>query len=258
MGVYDSSRTRVQPIFDALYKQNKTGTLWLTPLLNLARRPGERVAIPNWLDPLVEEPQYEFPANPSRSFLRWLLENPNQLAKPSQEVWDGYSPTTREKREKLFNGDQVILQEAIDELYSQDKLPERAWWRFEGVTKVDCVLRTESTLIFIEGKRTELGPSRDITWYPARNQVLRNLDCAAALAGEVYTNFYVIVIVEGKLLNEQRKMELDNIVDPQTVKTSLPHLQKEQQALILEHYLGYITWEEIIDTFGLDPGLLAN
>lgn len=29
MGVYDSSRTRVQPIFDALYKQNKTGTLWL-------------------------------------------------------------------------------------------------------------------------------------------------------------------------------------------------------------------------------------
>lgn len=144
MGVYDSSRTRVQPIFDALYKQNKTGILWLTPLLNLARRPGERVAIPNWLDPLVEEPQYEFPVNPSRSFLRWLLENPNQLAKPSQEVWDGYSPTTREKREKLFHGDQVILQEAIDELYSQDKLAERAWWRFEGVTKVDCVLRTES------------------------------------------------------------------------------------------------------------------
>lgn len=253
MGVFNSSRTRVQPIFDALYKQNKTGTLWLTPLLNLAERSGKRVAIPNWLDPLVGEPQYEFSVNPSSSFLRWLIENPTQLTKPSKEERD---QTTREKREKLLNGDQAILQEAIDELYKNNKLTKKnEWWRFEGVTKVDCVLRTESTIIFIEGKRTELGPSRDISWYSGRNQVLRNLDCAAALAREIYTNFYVIVIVEGKLLNEQRKMELDNIISPVIVKASLPHLNKEQQTQILEHYLGYITWEEIIDTFGLDLGI---
>ena len=203
---------------------------------------------------LVESPKYEFPVDPPRSFLRWLLENPDKLTKPIEGVKD---PITREKREKLFKGDQAILQEAIAELYSHDKLLKQAWWRLEGVTKVDCMLRTESTIIFIEGKRTELGPSRDITWYPGRNQVLRNLDCAAALAGEIYTNFYVIVIIEGGLLNEQRKIELDNIIDPKTVNASLPHLSEEQQTLILEHYLGYITWEEIINTFGLEPGLLS-
>lgn len=166
MGKNDSSQTRVQPVFDALYRQNKTGTSWLTPLLKLAKRPGRRVAIPNWLDPLVEAPKYEFPIDPPRSFLRWLLENPDKLTKFFEGVRD---PITREKRGKIFKGDQAILQEAISELYSCDKLPKRAWWRLEGVTKVDCMLRTGSTIIFIEGKRTESVPSRDITWYPGRN-----------------------------------------------------------------------------------------
>ena len=100
MGIYDSSRTRVQPIFDALYRQNKTGTLWLTPLLKLAKRPSKRVAIPNWLDPLVESPKYEFPVDPPRSFLRWLLENPINSPNPLRSK----RSITREKREKLFKG----------------------------------------------------------------------------------------------------------------------------------------------------------
>jgi hypothetical protein len=57
-----------------------------------------------------------------------------------------------------------------------------AWWRFEGVTRLDCVLMTENLVVTIEGKRTE-GLSSSTEWYPARTQIVRNLEAARPPAG---------------------------------------------------------------------------
>jgi len=38
MGTYDSSRTRVAPVFDALMDRDPTGQTWLLPLLELGSR----------------------------------------------------------------------------------------------------------------------------------------------------------------------------------------------------------------------------
>jgi hypothetical protein len=56
----------------------------------------------------------------------------------------------------------------------------RKWWAFEGITKVDCWLETDRLVLFVEGKRTET-LSKFTAWFPARDQLTRNLD----LVGEV-------------------------------------------------------------------------
>lgn len=43
MGKYDSSRTRVVSVFDALMDRDPTGVEWLLPLLNLGSGAAERL-----------------------------------------------------------------------------------------------------------------------------------------------------------------------------------------------------------------------
>lgn len=94
---------------------------------------------------------------------------------------------------------------------------------------MDCALLTDSTVIFVEGKWTELGPSKDVLWYPGRNQVLRNLDCAAAYAQQEGLQHYFVILVVDRDLVEQdpvRQSEIEAVTLLKTVQESLPHLNE--------------------------------
>jgi hypothetical protein len=57
------------------------------------------------------------------------------------------------------------------------------WWRFEGTSMIDRILMTERLVVTVEGKRTEpLSSATD--WYPARSQLVRNLEAAKQRAYE--------------------------------------------------------------------------
>lgn len=256
MGKFDSSLTRVQPVFKALYEMDRSGESWLRQFLEMAARKTrpEPVEILPSLGHLLVPPCFELLVDPPRPYLRWLIEHPKDLVWPGEEAWSKWAQETQEKRRALREDDPAVQAEALYELETCQCLPRGVWWRFEGITHVDSALLTPSTVIFVEGKRTEMGPSKSVTWYPHRNQVLRVLDCAAAFAQQTgRPRFFVVLVVEKGLVESDpdRQAAVEAVISPRTVQGSLPHLTDEERAELLSHYLGTTTWQAIVECFDL-------
>ena len=154
---------------------------------------------------------------------------------------DGKGPTstfwqpTQEYRKRLLANDPEIQRAGLETL--QQKGTEgsfKKWWAFEGWTSFDCWLETDSLLLFIEGKRTE-DFSKSTGWYPARNQLVRNVEVAAEQARKVGKDYAVLVCAEHSVLIENSAFD-----------ESLPHLlSPRERDELRRHYLGSITWEQL-------------
>jgi hypothetical protein len=262
MGQFNSSVTRVWPVFDALLARDPTGRSWLPRLLELAPHRLPQPAEPTDLLPCLTRCERAIPAAvaqsigpeatarigpvrhvfevdlpPSAAFLRWLIENPNALSWPAEL---GGSARTRQKRSLLRSGDLATRQEALGELATLGvEKSARRWWAFEGFTSVDCLLETETLVLLIEGKRCE-GVSLATRWYPKRNQLVRNVEAARARAAG-RKQFAVLQCA-------QRETPISD----SDWSTSLPHLPGEVH-MLKAHYLGCVLWPEIVDA--LCPGL---
>lgn len=257
MGKFDSSLNRVQPIFNALYKKDPSGASWLQPLLRMVKREGypKPLKITANLGDLTQKPQFEFSVDPPKSYLKWLIKYPEELRSPLRATWEKWSEHTQKMRQALLAGDKTVQIKAISDLEKCSFLPKSSWWRFEGVTYVDCALLTNSTVIFIEGKWTEVGASKEVLWYNKRNQVLRNLDCAVTYAKQKGLQHYFVIMVVEKCLVEQdpaRRKEIEEVMSPEIIMGSLPHLTDEERNEVLSHYLGTTSWEEIVDRLSLE------
>jgi hypothetical protein len=205
--------TRVWPVFDFLFRRDKTGTTWLPSLIGLGSRADvvkpRLPANPGALDPKLAEFErglpgplrkelgrelaaqvgriryaYEREVPPPSAFLKWMLEHPTQLTWP--HVAPGrecvFGAATQEKRKLLLTGNLSVRPQALTQLKKAGpSKSQRRWWAFEGFTSVDCLLETETLLLLIEGKRTE-PVSNSTNWFPARNQIIRNLEVAQTLA----------------------------------------------------------------------------
>ena len=260
MGDYNSSVTRVWPVFDFLLAKDPSGRSWLRRLIQLADRGanadlGELRALDATLA-RIERPipapithaigadaarrlgairnafEAEFP--PPAPFLRWLIEHPSNLTWPKA----GGSETTfgtpsQELRRRLAEGDIAVREQALRELETAGvERSRRQWWAFEGFTSVDCYLETEHLVLLIEGKRTE--PIAAATnWYPERNQVVRNLEVARSCAAG-RKNFAVLLCTE-----RPTSLPAD------CWDRSLPHLSAEDRAELKQHYIGCVCWPEI-------------
>ena len=262
MGEQNSSVTRVWPVFDFLFDSDPTGLSWLPDLLRMGSRAD--VVMPELLDsprallPHLSELSrsfsgplkkvlgvdrakrignirmaYEVDVPPAKAFLEWLVRNPQKIQWPiarGEELV--YGARTQDKRKRLIAGDLEVQAEALQEL--QQLAPEecvRKWWTFEGFTSVDCLLETDRLLVLVEGKRTE-PVSSSTHWFPDRNQVIRNLECARQMAGT--KNYAVLVCAEKEV----------SISDSDWAK-SLPHLNEAEIAELKGHFLGYVSWEAI-------------
>jgi hypothetical protein len=96
MGKFDSSLKRVQPVFKALYKKDPSGVSWLQPLLKMVKREGypKPLEITSNLGDLTQKPQFEFPVNPPKSYLKWLIKNPDKLKRPPRTMWEKWGRNT--------------------------------------------------------------------------------------------------------------------------------------------------------------------
>jgi hypothetical protein len=174
-GAYDNSLTRVQLFFGALFSRDPSGRNWLPALL--AATPNGRSV----LGELVDAPGsllsslsvrgaggrlacFEYPAAPPRELLEWFIEHPGELVwPPGAEL----SPETVRLRRALLCDDppgaRARAQARARELLATRSPFSREWWRFEGVTQLDCVLITDRLVVTVEGKRTEpLSPATDL------------------------------------------------------------------------------------------------
>ena len=141
----------------------------------------------------------------------------------------------------LKSKDKAIIHEALNELES--KGPERSarrWWAFEGFTEVDCLIETDRFVIAVEGKRTEKGPAESISWYPKRNQIIRNIEVLQQYANG---KLYGVIMIE-----EKGEFKLSN----EEIAESLPHLSVNKREELLEHFFGVITWKDLCEKTSVD------
>lgn len=262
-GAFNSSRTRVRPLFRALLARDPRGRSWLPALLRLTGSDcGLRLAaaaceiepacVRSHLiadsDGVQEELEgcFERAFPPPLALLDWCIEHPDRLIKPrGDRAPNGLG---RSYRRDLLSADpdaRAIAQEVARALRCQASdaaVPsKRAWWAFEGFTSVDCALETERLLLLIEGKRFE-PLSADGSWICGRNQISRNLEVAAVYARAAGKDFAVLLIGP----------EGTKPPDETTLREGWPHLEPADQDALLPHYLGAIGWQTACAALAID------
>ena len=242
MGKHNSSLTRVRPFFRALLDRDPSGASWLPELLGCGPQRGslsdELKGAPGDLLLSGVIPKKEKRLYPTPEFLLWLISNPDKLTWPDKGT-RRFSEKTQKPREELFHGSQDVMRAGIRELEQLGVAKsEKLWWAFEGCTSVDYYLETEKLKLYIEGKRTEM-LSAATDWYPARNQLLRNLECARADAKG--KPFACLLIVEKPMPDLTQKQ----------IEEGLPHMSLADRESLLKHFLGSATWREVCEATGV-------
>jgi hypothetical protein len=188
---------------------------------------------------------------PPVSLLAWLVRNFDSSADMS-----GLSEQTRAERQRLAAKDPEAIDRALALLH--EGKTDQGWHVLQGRTYPDVLLVTREALIVIEGKRTESGPTGRTTWMASRDQMLRHIDAAWEI--KVNRDVYGFFIVEGeggrsngvppKWVHAAVKT-----ISGDTLRSSLPHRSPDEQAQIVECFLGATTWQAIIAEFDLQVEL---
>lgn len=257
MGKFDSSKTRVEPVFGKLIKTDKTGRSWLPKLLTLPIG-GNAPHLPADCDYTIHGKccfgKDEKNLAPPVALLSWLIRHPQDLSRRKAESEPGIS----NERSQLLDGSNVRLIEALSLLA---KNPRRKNWHiFEGETRPDVYIETEDVLVVIEGKRTETRPTTDTTWMPVRHQMLRHIDCAWEIRGKKQVIGFFIV--EGKAGGEQipakwQKFATDTI-GVEAIASSLPHRGPDEQHEIASCFAGVTTWRKVCRELGVDESIFDH
>jgi hypothetical protein len=241
-GKYDSSKTRVRPVFDALWLRGRD---WLPELLSLpsggcsdARvAPGDLSLVEGHWDP------NENCLDPPVALLSWLIRNLGTV---------GEAPLDHETRQRLAQGDPSTVQDALRLLRSQQA--SRAWYVFEGPTCPDVCLIAQDALVVIEGKRTESTTTTDTTWLNGRHQIWRHLDAAWEIRGRraVYGFFIVESEVDSCSVPEHWQSTSAACLAPDVLRSSFPHRSEFEVQAISRCYLGVTTWRHVCERFSID------
>ncbi len=264
----DAGVTRVQRVFDALRDQAADGRPWLSGLWEMATltRAGAAVSPPAEMGTLLasESPAaqdalqgavYGRAVAPPAVFLRWLLDNPQMMEVRDPTTFGAKSADARRWRGQLFSDDERLVSEARDEGLRRfgKRLAQRGrkkWWAFEGFQRVDCCLTTETCVLFVEDRRAEPLPPSTL-WFPSRSRLWRNVEAAKEMAGD--REFGVILAVDGEADGAGAVNHA-----AQTLVGSYPHLDGAPRTELAGHFLGFVTWPEVVATFDLPPACLVE
>lgn len=264
----NSSLTRVRPFFDQLITRDPTGEQWLAEVV-ASGAGGEVSGGPGGLGRLDQELLagkhhkdnrlgvkvwmrrcFEHPLEPTHRLLEFCLQHPDRLKWPmkSGRQDEAMGETTLKMRRALVSDEApgcATAQEAglalLKKLGPQGAA--RQWWAFEGSTEVDCLLRTESYTLLVEGKRTE-GLSEKTRWLPGRNQLARNLEASAEMRSAG-----VLLAVEERIADLDVKA---------IVERGCPHLDEAQRQRLVDRFLGQVTWRELCDRTGVEWASLPD
>lgn len=256
MSIYDSSRTRVAPVFGRLQCFDPTGGYWLQGLLELANtrkapdvRAGDsRLAVAKWWP---REARLPAPVG----LLRWLLNNAQEPRKPA--AW-GRRPDVRERRRRIVDRDAATVAEALA-ILEKRRSAGRAWYVLEGPSQPDVYLATDDVIVVVEGKRTETAPETSTEWMNTRHQMIRHLDAAWEIRQNRRVYGLFVVEADGKdsvtapsMWEEAVTLTTAN----EALKGSLPHRAPEEQTAIGQALLGVTTWQAICAEFNLPTEVL--
>jgi hypothetical protein len=256
MGIHDSSKTRVEPVFKILMQKDSTGRSWLPQLLKLPVG-GNRVRIAQECDVAIVQHFWgpdEQKLAPPVSLLSWLIRHPQELALCGASDNEPMQVPRRE----LLEGSKSRIEEALSLLRDN---PHRARWHiFEGPTRPDVFIETGDLIVVIEGKRTEPEPTTHTTWMPGRHQMIRHLDGAWEIRGkkQVIGFFIVNGDDEGDEVPAKWREFAKNTISPQALASSLPHRGPSEQNEIASCFAGVTTWSRVCREFGIEASCLPD
>lgn len=241
-GKFDSSLTRVAPVFDRLEAMAKD---WPMRLLALAGHGASDCADWRGLDLTYLRGWWgkrERPLRPPVSLLSWLIRHP--------ESWVSCPGQTERERQALKAGDPATVERALDFLRSSDA--DRGWFIFEGRTFPDAIIETTDALVVIEGKRTERGPTTHTTWLGGRHQIWRHIDAAWEMRGR--KKVFGIFIVEGDdhCVPQVWQEAARETVSEAVLASSLPHRPSSEVRCLRQCFLGVTTWGAVCAEFGIN------
>jgi hypothetical protein len=266
MGEKDSSLTRVQPVFNCLLDKWPTGAEWLPRLCEMVSHTRSGSKVPSNLGMLLESevPRerdarrgkvFERIVPPPTAFLRWLLQNPEKLQIPNEQTFGTTTEDARVWRQKLLRGTreerETVQREGLMWLEARKGSGSyRKRWAFEGWSHIDCTLVTENCVIFLEGKRTE-AISASTRWFTRRSQLWRNVEAARDFAAGKH--FAVVLAVENSAEGEDALKKADR-----SMAGSYPHLDDPARRELSKHFLGFVTWSQVVREFDLPPECLID
>lgn len=250
MGKKDSSKTRVVPVFDCLYQNDKTGNSWLPKLLCLPTG-SNPTSLPVNCDFSIEQIGWganEKKLDPPVSLLSWLIRHPH---KPMSGNLSS-DQAKAQKRREWIDGSESRMLEALALLSNNPDGDD--WHIFEGKTQPDVFIQTPDLVVVIEGKRTERKPTTSTKWMDGRHQMLRHIACAWEIRGK--RQILGFFIVEGDCAQEDVPSPwLDyakDAIKSDSIASSLPHRGPEEQRSIASCFVGVTTWQRICREFGID------
>jgi hypothetical protein len=247
-GTFDSSKTRVAPVFDALSALKSD---WVSQLLALPQ------GVPNAFSSARLDLSFrmgawgetESPIAPPVSLLSWMIRNPAKLREPDSSNGDRYL---------LLRGNPATTAKALDLLRAEGS--DRAWYVFEGPTVPDAYIETPDATVVVEGKRTEAGPTTDTSWLQGRHQIWRHIDAAWERKGR--RRVFGLFIVEGEPATGEVPAlwmrAVRDAISPTVLSSSFPHRSAEERAEIVSCFLGVTTWQRVVQTFQLPNSTLIE
>lgn len=245
-GQYDSSKTRVGPVFDRLAK---TVEDWLPKLLQLPEYGAEDSESFENLDLSIIEKAWE-PCEkklpPPPALLSWLVENPQE--------WN--TAPDKLKRELLAKGDPETVKEALHKI--SVSYSGRDWYILEGQSSPDVYIDTKDALIVIEGKRTESGPTTSTKWMSHRHQMWRHIDGAWEIRGRRKVFGFFIVESEDGSVPAKWKDTAEETLSESVMKGSFPHRSAEEIKRIRKCFIGVTTWQKVCYSFGISMNDLPD
>jgi hypothetical protein len=257
VGIHDSSRTRIAPVFGRLQCVDPSGRLWLQGLLELANTRKlptpeagtSRLKVAKWW------PREARLAAP-QGLLRWLLQNVEEPPDPA--AW-GRRPEVMANRRRVVDRHAETLAEALRSLQERRSSP-RAWYVLEGPSQPDVYLDSGDAVIVIEGKRTETAPTTSTAWMRVRHQMLRHLDAAwEHREGRRIYGFYIVEAESGTSSTEPPStwhQAVESTISEEVLRASLPHRTPGERSQIASALLGVTTWQAVCDKFQLPREVL--
>ena len=256
MREFDSTKTRVVPVFNHLLELDSIGVFWLERLIRLGSR-AELAEVPENLGPITNTlPSWgkkrEKGLSPPLGLLEILVRN----VKPETVAGVKLSEETRENRQKLADKDPKVLCEALHLLRQMPvgrPVPQE-WFILEGNSRPDAFLETDTLTLVVEGKRTEASLETETTWMANRPQLIRHMDGAMAIAeGRTVLS---MLLVEGEsddpmTVPAKWTFQLEQHLQPDSLVLSLPHRSERERQQIVSGVLGIATWQRVCNEFSI-------
>lgn len=262
VGEYNSSLTRVAPIFDRLFAVCPDGEAWLPALLRLGDRASGVSDLPSQPrlvsghGPRWGKSEMALPA--PRGLLEYLVQNITleQVAK------SGDTGNVRKWREALARRDAGAITQALQEIRAGHTL-RRVWYLLEGDSRPDATLEMERHVLLVEGKRTERSCTSTTKWMSRRSQLLRHMDAAS----EYFCGKRILglLLVEGAGGSDAIKPSAHWVAESRAqdgsemLSSSLPHRSPSERSALAAGMLGVATWQGLCAQNGIPwPPIISN